>query len=319
MRALRVHAYGGPEVMAIEETARPAPGEGEVLVKLRAASINPIDWKIREGFMRSVFAISFPRTLGRDGAGTIAALGPGVQGLKVGDRVLAVPSPTCDGTHAEYAVVPAAQTALVPVGLGDGEAAACGVAGMSAWIPLVEIAKVEAGDRVLVHAAAGGVGTFAVQIAKSAGAQVIGTASAANADYVLSLGADQVIDYRKEDFAARVRDCDIVLDTVGGDTFVRSLAVLKSGGIITPLSAAPVPAHTTRADVRVVPARVSFERLRMEALLGDVARGWVRPQVTTRFPLAEAREAYAVSQQGGVRGKIVLMMGAARSSRPAQP
>jgi len=306
MLALRIHGYGGPEVMALEEAARPEPAAGQIVVRVRAASINPIDWKIREGAMRAVFPVAFPRTLGRDGAGTVAAVGADVQGLSEGDRVLVVPGPQADGTQAEYVAVPAAQAAVLPTGIEEGAAAACGVAGLSAWIPLIDLAAVKPGDRVLIHAAAGGVGTFAVQIAKNAGAEVIATASAANADYVRSLGADTVIDYRTEDFAARARDCDVVFDSVGGDTFVRSLAVLKPGGIITHLAAAPIPAHTPRPDVRVAPARITYPREKLAALLAWVAQGRIKPQIGRRFPLAEARAAYAASQQGGVRGKIVL-------------
>jgi len=327
MRALRIHEYGGPEAMRLEEVPVPAPGPGDLLVRVAAATINPIDWKIRSGLLRSVFRLEFPRTLGRDCAGVVAAIGPatagatvgaaagaaagasagGGQGLPaVGQRVVAIAPPGGDGTHAEYVVAPVAQAAVVPEGVGDAEAAACGVAGMSAYIPLVELAAVKAGDRVLVHAAAGGVGSFAVQIAKRAGAYLIGTANAANAEFVRGLGADEVIDYRREDFVARARGCDIVLDSVGGETYLRSLDALKPGGVIVNLAAAPIPPHPANPLVRELAVRVTYTPAKLSVLLGWVAQGEIRPAIAQRFALTDFAAAYQASERGGSAGKLVL-------------
>jgi NADPH:quinone reductase-like Zn-dependent oxidoreductase len=227
MRALRIHAYGGPEVMRIDPVPMPSPSAGQVLVKVRAASINPIDWKIRRGMLASMIPITFPRTLGRDCAGEAN-----------GQLIAGVADARGDGTHAEYAVLPEAATAPVPAGLDASAAASLCIAGLSAWIPLVEIAKVQRGMRVLIHAGAGGVGSLAIQIARQLGATV--TATSTQADYCKQLGADHVLDYRKEDFAT-AGPFDVVLDTLGGEAHVRSQEALKVGGVLVALSATPVP------------------------------------------------------------------------------
>ncbi len=301
-----MHDYGGEEVMHFEEVPVPEPGDGEVLVRVHAASINPVDWKIREGMLRNSFAVAFPRIPGRDCAGTVAALGAGVEGLALGDAVAGLSSPTGDGCHAEYAVLSAEALAKKPQALGFPEAAALGVSGLSAFIPLVEDAALAKGMRVLIHAGAGGVGSLAVQIAKHLDAEVLATCGAANVAYVRSLGARHTIDYTHEGLEAYSGTCDVVLDTLGGDAHLRSCAALKPGGVMVCLAAAPIPAQQPRADVKVVRSQIRPTRARLERVLEWAASGVIRAQVTRVLPLAEALSGYAWSKGGHARGKLVL-------------
>lgn len=289
MRAVRIHGYGGPEVMRIDEVPIPT---GEVLVRVRAASVNPIDWKIRRGMLASMIPISFPRTLGRDCAGD-----------SNGKLIAGVADPRGEGTHAEYALLPPAATAPVPKGLTAVEAASLCVAGLSAWIPLVEAAKVQPGMRVLIHGGAGGVGSLAIQIARQLGATVVATSS--RAEYCRSLGAERVVDYRNEDFG-RAGPFDVVLDTLGGEAHVRSLQALKAGGVLVALSATPIPAHQPRADVRIEKPMIQATRERLARIFEWAVSRKLRPQVTRQFLLDDAHAAYAASEAGHGRGKIVL-------------
>ena len=291
MRALRIHGYGGPEVMRLDEVDDPSPSAGQLLLKVRAASVNPIDWKMRRGLLAKVFPLQFPRILGRDCAGeSDGRLYAGVADMRM------------DGTHAEYVLLPEGQAAPVPAGLDAASAASLCIAGLSAYIPLVEIAQVKRGMRVLVHAGAGGVGSLAVQIARQLGAEVVATASAENRDYCKSLGAAQVLDYRKEPLGGGY---DVVLDTIGGETHLRSIQALRPGGIVVALAAAPIPPGGKRADVRVAMAQIQPTRERLQRVfeLG------VRPQVKSKYVFAEAAAAYARSESGHARGKIVLVPG----------
>lgn len=294
MRALRIHKYGGPEVVRIEEVEKPLAGPGQIAVRVRAASVNPIDWKMRRGLLANVLPISFPRILGRDCAGETES----------GGLVAGVADPRFDGTHAEYALLPVTQVAAVPAGLDAAAAASLCVAGLSAWIPLVEVARVAAGQRVLVHAGAGGVGSIAIQIARQLGAQVVVTASAANREYCMSLGAAEVIDYRTRDFRT-AGVFDAVLDTVGGETHRRSMAVLKPGGTLVALSAAPIPKGERRPDIRVAMAQIQPTRERLANIFRWAASGLIKAQVTRQYML-ESR-AYEISESGHARGKIVML------------
>ena len=296
MRALRIHGYGGPEVLRLEEAPRPAAGKGQILVKVRAASVNPIDWKMRKGLLASLFPLTFPRILGRDCAGED----------ETSRLVAGVSDPRIDGTHAEFALLPQAQVAAVPAGLDAAAAASLCVAGLSAYIPLVEIAQLKAGTKVLVHAGAGGVGSLAVQIAKHLGADVTVTASVANREYCLSLGAARVIDYHQESFL-NFAPFDVVLDTLGGEIHLRSMKALKMGGLLVALAAAPIPPGPARSDVRVVMAQIQPTPERLAKIFEWARAGAIRPQVTRSFPLEEAAAAYAVSESGHARGKTVIL------------
>ncbi len=293
MRAVRIHGYGGPEVMRLDEVPAPQPGAGQVLVKVRAASVNPIDWKMRRGLLKEVFPLTFPRTLGRDCAGELD-----------GKLVAGVADPRGDGTHAEYAALPEAAVAPVPVGLDAAEAASLCIAGLSAWIPLIEVAKVQKGMRVLIHGGAGGVGCHAIQIARELGAHVVTTST--QADYCRQLGAERVVDYRKEDFAD-AGPFDVVLDTLGGEAHVRSLKAMKPNGVLVALSATPVPTpHTIPAGVRLVRPAIQATRERLGELFDWVIKGRLRPQLALRFHLEAANDAYAAVEAPHGRGKIVL-------------
>ena len=294
MRALRINGYGGPEVMRIDEVPMPAPSAGQVLVQVRAASVNPIDWKIRRGMLAAMIPITFPRTLGRDCAGEAN-----------GRLIAGVADPRGEGTHAEYALLPEAATATVPSGMTPTEAASLCIAGLSAWIPLVEVAKVQAGMRVLIHAGAGGVGSLAIQIARNLDASVAATST--QADYCRSLGANHVIDYRSADFA-KTGPYDVVLDTLGGEAHVRSQQALKPGGVLVALSATPVPAHAPRTDVRIEKPMIQATRERLEQIFQWAASGKLRAQVTRQFRLDDAQAAYAASEAGHGKGKIVLQI-----------
>jgi NADPH:quinone reductase-like Zn-dependent oxidoreductase len=296
LKALRIHAYGGPEVMRLEQAPRPVPGVGQVLVKVRAASVNPIDWKMRRGLMAKVFPIDFPRILGRDCAGEFE-----------GGLVAGVSDPRTDGTHAEYAVLPADQVAPVPDGLPAEEAASLCVTGLSAYIALVENARVSGGHRVLIHAGAGGVGSLAVQIARQLGCEVFTTASPVNHEYCRSLGAAAVIDYRSQDFSTAIPPCDVILDTIGGDTHRRSLTMLKPGGTVVALAAEPIPRGERRNDVRDTMVNVRPTRERLLQLFQWAISGIIKPQVTQRFQPENAARAYAISESGHARGKMVIL------------
>jgi NADPH:quinone reductase-like Zn-dependent oxidoreductase len=294
MRALRIHGYGGPEVMRIDDVPTPSVAPGELLVRVRAASVNPIDWKMRRGMLASIFPLSFPRTLGRDCAGEAN-----------GALIAGVADPRTDGTHAEHAVLPEAATAPVPVGLDAVAAASLCVAGLSAWIALVEVAQVESGMRVLIHGGAGGVGSLAIQIARELGATVFTTST--QGEYCRQLGAERVIDYRVENFADAGR-YDVVLDTLGGEAHVRSVVALKPGGVLVALSATPVPPHAPRPDVRVEKPLIQATRERLARIFDWAVRGKLKPQVAQTFTLGEAPKAYAACEAGHGRGKIVLQI-----------
>lgn len=306
MQAWVMRGYGGAEAMRLESIAVPRPEPGELLIRVEAAAVNPIDWKLRSGVLKERHQLSFPRVPGREGVGTVVGLGEGCDGFVLGDRVLALTNTLRDGTHAEFAVVSGAVAARVMPPLAAVDAACLGVGGLSAWIPLVEIAALQPGQRVLIHAGAGGVGGLAIQIARHLGADVFATCGSANVEYCVSLGARQVIDYTRERFESVVSGCDVVFDTVGGDVYRRSFAVLKRDGLLVHLTADPVDAVPPRDDVRVVRADIRASTALLAKLLEWAAAGFVRPQVGKVFAFAEAREAYALSEGGHARGKIVL-------------
>ena len=294
MRALRIHGYGGLDVLRLDDVPKPSAAPAQLLVKVKAASVNPIDWKMRRGMLASIFALSLPRTLGRDCAGEAN-----------GELIAGVADPRTDGTHAEYAVLPEAATAPVPAGLDAVAAASLCVAGLSAWVALVEVAQVQSGMRVLIQGGAGGVGSLAIQIARELGATVFTTST--QGEYCRQLGADRVIDYRVENFAD-AGPYDVVLDTLGGEAHVRSLAALNPGGVLVALSASPLPPHAPRPDVRVEKPLIQATRQRLEKIFDWAVHGRLRAQVTQKFALDEAPQAYAAAEAAHGRGKIVLQI-----------
>ncbi|MGW2688212.1 NADP-dependent oxidoreductase [Streptomyces sp. NPDC001414] len=309
MRAVGQDVLGGPEVLKVIETARPAPRPNEVLVRVRAAGLNPTDWKHREngGFLGEP-----PFVLGWDVSGTVEETGIGVAAFRPGDEVFGMaPYPFGHGTHAEYAIVPARALVPKPAGIDHVQAGALPLVSLTAWQALVENADVQAGQRVLIHAAAGGVGHVAVQIAKARGAYVIGTASAAKHDFLREIGVDEPVDYRAVDVTQTVRDADVVLDTIGGDTSVASLRTLRPGGIlvsILPVGSAELYDEAARRGVRAVRMLVDADRAGMRAVAGLVEEGKLRAAVAGTFPLADAAKAHEVGGTGRTTGKLVLVV-----------
>lgn len=306
MRVIRYGKFGGPEVLELVEVPDPIPGPGEVVVDVHAASVNPVDWKIRTGAMERYFKTAFPVIPGRDGAGVVAALGPGVAAWKVGDAASFIAGHMGQGTYAEKIALKTDRLVAKPAALGFAEAAAYPLAGLTAWMALVATAPVEPGMAVLVHGGAGGVGGIAVQIARHRGARVIATASAANADYVRSLGAERVVAYDREDFARVLNGLDIVFDTVGGEVHRRSYGVLKKGGTLVWITAEPVTDLGADHGVAVKQAVVRDNPDAFRGLAQLVADGAIKPQVGRVLPLVQAAEAHRLSQTTHVRGKLVL-------------
>jgi NADPH:quinone reductase-like Zn-dependent oxidoreductase len=304
MMGVRIHSFGGPELLMYEEAPKPQPAANEVLVRVKAAGVNPADWKIREGYLGSC---PFPCLMGIDFSGVIEELGQGVENFRVGDEVFGRVANE-SGSYAEFAVARADQMARKPAAIDHVHAAALPVAALTAWQALFDVGQLEAGQNVLIHAAAGGVGSFAVQFAKWKKAYVIGTASQQNADFVHSLGADEVIDYRATKFEENASDIDLVLDTIGGETQERSWSVLKRGGMLVSVVQPPSEESAAACGARCV-FMISKSRGDQLAWIADlVAQGQVKIFVEKTLPLAEARQAQILSQSGHTRGKIVLLV-----------
>ncbi|MFD3868957.1 NADP-dependent oxidoreductase [Streptomyces sp. NPDC058623] len=304
MRAMVVNEWGGPENLIEREVERPEPGLGEVLVRVHAAGVNPVDWKTRAS--GALIAWGETPILGWDVSGTVEAVGPGVTLYRAGDEVFGMPLfPRQAGGYAEYVVAPARHLARKPAALDHVQAAALPLAALTAWQALVDTAGVTAGQRVLVHAAAGGVGHLAVQIAKARGAYVIGTASAAKHELLRGLGADELVDYREQDFTEVVSDVDVVIDALGDGTAERSLKVLKPGGHLISLpgpDSVPADAGSARAVWLLV--EPDLAGLRGIADLAD--QGLLKPLVDTVLPLEQAARAHEIGERGRTTGKIVL-------------
>jgi NADPH:quinone reductase-like Zn-dependent oxidoreductase len=310
MLAITQDGYGGPEVLVPAKTARPAPVPTEVLVRVHATSVNPVDWKTRAGSGMGDLFGGAPMILGWDVSGVVEETGAGVTRFAPGDEVFGMPRfPHPAGSYAEYVAAPSRHFARKPAGLDHEHAAALPLAGLTAWQALVDTADVQAGQRVLVHAAAGGVGHLAVQIAKARGAYVVGTASAAKHDFVHGLGADEMIDYRTTDFAAAVSEVDVVLDAIGGENVTRSVATVVRGGQIVSIRGGGDDQARAAADakgVRIATVLVEPDHSGLEGLAALVAQGRLRVEVDRVLPLEEAATAHRLGEAGQVRGKIVL-------------
>ncbi|MGO4612861.1 NADP-dependent oxidoreductase [Nocardia sp. 2YAB30] len=308
MRAISQNILGGPEVLTEVQLPQPIPGPGEILVRVRAAGLNPTDWRHRA--VAGLFLPEPPFVLGWDVSGEVAATGIGVTLFRPGDEVFGMlPYPDGHGAFAEYTVGPARAFAHKPAGLDHVQAAAIPLAGLTAWQALVDTAELSARQRVLIHAAAGGVGHFAVQIAKARGAYVIGTASAPNHDFLHGIGADEVIDYRSTDIAEVVRDVDVVLDSVDDENSIRSLRTLRPGGLLVTLRAFGTVDLTAEADalgVRAVRMLVEDDHAGMRALAELVDSGALRPTIAGTFPYSEAAKAHALGDTSRTVGKLVL-------------
>ncbi|WP_037579067.1 NADP-dependent oxidoreductase [Phaeacidiphilus oryzae] len=311
MRAIQQTEYGDPEVLKEVELPRPEPGVSEILVAVRAAGVNPTDWKHRTG---SGFLKRLPLTLGWDVSGVVEAVGYGVTLFKPGDEVFGMlPYPNGAGSHAEYVTGPARAFARKPQGVDHVQAGAIPLAALTAYQCLVDTADVQPGQRVLIHAAAGGVGHLAVQIAKARGAYVIGTASAGKHGFLREIGVDEPIDYRETDFAEAVGDVDVVLDPIAGDTRTRSIDVLRKGGVLVSLLPGSEGDLEKAAErgVRAEVLLVEHDHGGMRAIADLVEAGKLRAHIEDDavYPLARAAEAHARGEQNRTTGKLVLKVG----------
>lgn len=312
MRAAAMRSYGGPEAVAIAEVPRPTPGRGRVLVRVRAASVNPVDWKQASGKIRLLMPLSFPAIPGYDIAGEVAEVGPGVEGVAVGDRVHARLLGRGGGAYAEYAATGTDAFAPIPAGMDFGEAAGLPLAGMTALQGLRDEARLPmtgATQRVLVVGASGGVGHLAVQIARAMGATVVGVCSGRNAALVRALGAHDVVDYTQPDAYAGQAPFDVVLDCVGsapGDFLPR---MTPTGTFASPMPRPSVFAWAARNVVcaqRVRPVMLKANAADLRVLDALVEAGKLRVTIDSRFPLAEVGKAWARSMSGRAAGKIVV-------------
>jgi NADPH:quinone reductase-like Zn-dependent oxidoreductase len=309
MKAVRFHAYGGPDVLVLEEVLRPQPEADEVLIRVQGAGVNPLDWKVRAGHVKEWLQHHLPLIPGWDVSGVVDAVGEGVTAFKSGDGVYGMLNFKLDGAYAEYVVAKAQDLASPPKSIDRVQAGAVPLAALTAWQALFNVAGLASGQSVLIHAAAGGVGHFAVQFAKWKGARVIGTASAANAGFLRDLGAAEAIDYKATRFEEAVREVDVVLDTLGGDIQRRSWQILKKEGILVATLGISSPEVARQHQVRGEGVMVQPDSAQLAEIASLIDAGTVNPVITVVLPLAEAAQAHELSQSGHTRGKIVLQVG----------
>ncbi|MBV9656051.1 MAG: NADP-dependent oxidoreductase [Acetobacteraceae bacterium] len=308
MRAVRFHDYGGPEVLVLEDVPKPEPGAGQVLIRIRAASVNPIDWKLRAGLLNAMFPVQFPAIAGQDLAGTVDAVGEGVTDLKQGDAVFAMTASTQRGAYAEYVALDRAAVAVKPASLDFVAAAAVPMGALTAWQGVVEAGGLKAGDQVFVHAAAGNVGGMAVQIAHALGAHVTAGAAGDSRSLVSGYGADRFVDYGSERFEDTVQDMDIVFDTLAGDMQARSWAMLKRGGILVSTLGIGDAQQAEARGVRAAGFGCVPDGGQLARIAAMIDRGQIRPRIGAVLPLAEAAKAQSLNESGAVKGKIVLII-----------
>ncbi len=297
MRAALLSETGGPEVLRVQEVERPEPQEGEVLIAVRAASINPIDWKFRRGIVPK----QLPAVLGNDISGTVESSRG--EGFAEGEDVFGFSS---SGGYAEFAVAPAQAIAKKPAGVSHAQAAAIPVSGLTAWQAVFDRGGLQSGQTLLVAGAAGGVGHFAVQFGKHAGARVIGTGSARNREFVLGLGADEYVDYASQDVAEVVSDADVVFDTVGGQTTGTLIPTVREGGVLVVIAAAPPEAEAAARGFRAEPLSMTTNAEQLAKVAELVAAGEVKVEIAEILPLADVAKAHELSEAGHTRGKLVL-------------
>jgi NADPH:quinone reductase-like Zn-dependent oxidoreductase len=300
MNAVQIQSFGGPEVLRVATVPRPTPGPGELLVRVHAASVNPVDTYTRAGETVGITGATLPYIPGFDVSGVVEATGEGLKTFRKGDAVFAMLDLRRGGGYAEYAIVKESEAALKPKRLTHEQAAAIPLTALTAWQALFDTANLTKGQTVLIHAGAGGVGTMAIQLAKWKGAKVIATASASNHDYLKKLGADVVIDYRTQKFQELVRDVDVVLDPIGGETQARSVGVLRKGGTLVSLVGLGGNARRS-TDIQAKAILVKPDG----ATLARIAE-LVKPTVSHTFTLDRVRDAHVQSETGRTRGKIVL-------------
>jgi NADPH:quinone reductase-like Zn-dependent oxidoreductase len=299
MQAVVIHETGGPEVLQLEQADRPEPGDGEVLIKIHAASVNPIDWKYRRGLAPK----QLPAVLGHDVSGTIEH--SRAEGFAEGEDVF---GSIASGGYAEFATAPAAVIAKKPSGVSHEQAAAIPVSGLTAWQALFDRGELEQGQTALIAGAAGGVGHFAVQFAARAGARTIGIGSSRNRDFVLGLGADDYVDYTQQDVAQSVSDVDVAFDTVGGQTTEALLPTVRQGGVLVTIANAPPEQAAAQRGVRAELLVMSSNPGQLARIAELVAAGEVHVEIAATLPLQEVQRAHEMSESGHTRGKIILVM-----------
>jgi NADPH:quinone reductase-like Zn-dependent oxidoreductase len=306
MKAAFIERHGGPEVLEYGDMPDPVAAAGEVVVDIVAASVNGADWKVREG--KSGQLSRFPYILGRDFSGVVSALGADVEDLRIGDEVFAVCDVGQEGAYAEKIAIKAAIVARKTDRLSHVDAAALALTGLTAICTIEDTLKLKAGETILIQGGAGGVASFAIQLAKHLGARVITTASASNHDYLQKIGADEIIDYNAVDFTKVAKDCDAVFDTVGGDVAKKSYAVLKPGGRAAFIASGAEAPKPDRSDVTGLRPPVPRSRKAMERIAELFEAGAIRPPEVKLFKLSQAAEAHRLSQSRHFRGKLVLQV-----------
>ncbi|MEJ2691783.1 MAG: NADP-dependent oxidoreductase [Candidatus Thiodiazotropha sp.] len=307
MRAVRIHNYGGQEQMELESIAVPKPTADEVLIKVHAAGVNPVDWKIREGYLAENIPHTLPLTLGWDFAGEVSAVGQNVKKWRVGDAVYARPDLSKDGAYAEYITVSADEIAAKPKTLSWQKSAAVPLVTLTAWQALNDIGQMKQGDRVLIHAGAGGVGIAAIQLAKQAGATVYTTASTRNVEFLKSLGADEVIDYSQHDFS-KLAELDIVFDTLGGEVLEKSWVTLKKGGRLISIAEIPNEELAAKHEVSANFCFVQANSGQLSEICNLIDSGDIKVEVDSVFRLDDIAKAHEKSESGHTRGKIVIQV-----------
>jgi NADPH:quinone reductase-like Zn-dependent oxidoreductase len=305
MKAVFIEHYGGPEVLKYGDLPDPVAAPGEVVIDVVAASVNAADWKVRTGQYGQA---KFPLVLGRDFSGVVSTVGNGVEDLKIGDSVFGVCEAGKEGAYAEKIAVKAAIIANNPDGLSHVNAAALALTGLTALSAIEETLKLRAGETILIQGGAGGVASFALQLAMHIGARVITTTSAANRDYVRDLGADEIIDYNAQDFTKVVTRCDAVFDTVGGDVAQKSFAVLKPGGRAAFIASGAQAPRSNRNDVISLRPAVGRSRQSLERIAELFQARAIRPPEVELYPLSEAADAHRLSESRHFRGKLVLQV-----------
>jgi NADPH:quinone reductase-like Zn-dependent oxidoreductase len=301
-RAVLIRAYGGASTAEVAEIHKPEPGQAQVLVRVRAAGVNGIDWKVREGIVRNAFPLQLPTVLGAELAGVVDAVGPGVSRFRVGDRVMGAMGGL--GAYAEFVTVNAESLSRTPEGLDDVQAAALPVAAVAAWKSLHHAGSIHPGQRILIHGAAGGLGGYAVQYAKRAGAEVFATAASADLDYVHRLGADHIIDYQSQRFEDVVRDIDLVLDYVGGEVLDRSWQVLAQNGVIVSTSSPDILARTP-ANRRGLWFMNKPDPELLETLAKEIANGTLQSKISEVVGFADIPKAIERNRTASRAGKVV--------------
>lgn len=302
MQAIRIHEYGDAGRLQLEEISRLSVTDDQVLVRVRDAGVNPIDWKIREGYLKQVMPAQFPLTLGQDFAGEVAQLGKSVDRFHVGDRVFGF----AQGAYAEYVAAPLSTVAAIPDAVDFSTAAALPTAGLTALQIIRDVVNARSGMTILIHGAGGGVGSFASQIARNSGANVIGAATGVDLDYLKSIGVAQVIDYKRERFEERVGKVDGVVDLVGGETLARSYAVVKSGGVLATTVQPIDESAASRAGIRAVHVIMRRNSADLARLADMVAKGAVQPRLAQTLSLSQAKEAQELTENGSTHGKVIL-------------